>query len=104
MISGACEDEWSKFDLAIPYPLPQRFDFGRVPQRVRMYCRRPPDVTPPHPDPMEVERYPTPPMRDRERTQPPTRTESDQPLFLPEDDRVSPPYRFSPTSRLTSNS
>lgn len=90
MISGACEDDWLKFDLAIPYPIPQRFDFSRIPQRVRMFCRPVPDVTPPPPDPMEIDRHPTPPGQERKRTQP----ENDQPLFYPEDDRTFFPWRL----------
>ena len=86
MLSGTCEDEWLKFDLAIPYPLPQSFDFGSIPQRVKMFCRRPPDVTPPPPDSMEIERYPTPPAQERRRTQPSQQPGNDQPLFYPEDD------------------
>jgi len=91
MISGPCEDEWSKFDLTIPYPTPQPFDFSKIPQRVKMFCRRPPDVTPPPPDPMELERYPSPPTQERQRAQLAKQTlpGTEQPLFFPEDDRAS---------------
>lgn len=95
MISGSCEDEWSKFDLTIPYPIPQPFDFGRIPQRVRMFCRRPPDVAPPPPDSMEIDRYPTPPVQERQITQQSQNAlqpENDPPLFYPEDDRASLSY------------
>lgn len=102
MVCGPCEDEWLKFDLAIPYPIPQPFDFSSVPQRVKMFCRRPPDVTPPPPDSMEIERYPTPPVQERRRTQSSQKTlqtENDQPLFYPEDDRAShsSDYHSTPT-------
>ena len=91
MISGTCEDEWLKFDLTIPYPTPQPLNFNVIPNRVRMFCRRLPDVTPPPPDSMEIERYPTPPVQERRRTQPSQNTsqpDNDQPLFYPEDDRA----------------
>jgi len=92
MVSGNCDDEWLKFDLTIPYPIPQPFDFSSIPKRVKMFCRRPPDLTPPPPDSMEVERYPTPPVQERRRTQPSQKAlqpENDQPLFYPEDDCAS---------------
>ena len=91
MICGSCEDEWLKFDLTIPYPVPPRpFDYNRIPQGARIFCLRPPDVTPPPPDPMEIERYLTPPAQ-----QPSSRTSqpgTDQPLFLPENDSASSSY------------
>lgn len=100
MISDSCEDEWQKLDLTIPYPLPPRpFNFSRVPQRAKMFCLLPPDVTPPPPDPMEIERYPTPPPRQQQRTQPSPGTPqpgTDQPLFLPEDDCASRPHDLRP--------
>lgn len=106
MISGTCEDEWLKFDLTIPYPAPQPFDFNRIPQRVKMFCRRPPDVTPPPPDPMEIERYPTPAQERRpvQSSQKTLQSGDDQPLFYPEDDRASSSDCSSLTSPLTSSS
>ena len=97
MISGLCEDEWSKFDLTIPYPPPRPFDFSRVPGNLIMYTQPAPDVTPPPPDPMEIERYPTPPPQQRQRTQPSLRaprSETDEPLFSPEVDCAPPSYVF----------
>lgn len=85
MVSGTCEEEWLKFDLTIPYPTPQPFEFSHLPQRVKMFCRRPPDVTLPPPDSMEIERYPTPPPQERQRPQL-LQPDNDQPLFYPEDD------------------
>jgi len=97
MISGTCEDDWSKFHLTIPYPPPQPFDFSRIPKKAVMFCRRPPDVTPPPPDPMEIERYPTPPPQQRQRTQPSLRAPQsapNEPLFYPEVDCAPPSYVF----------
>jgi len=97
MISGTCEDGWCKFDLTIPYPPPQPFDFSRIPHQVKKFCRRPPDVTPPPPDPEEIERYPTPPRQQRQRTQPSLRAPqsgTDEPLFSPEVDCAPPSYVF----------
>ena len=89
MISGNCEDEWLKFDLTIPYPIPQPFDFSSIPQRARMFCRRPPDPTPPLADPMDITRYPTPSAQELQGPRPPQKPlqlENHEPLFYPEGD------------------
>ena len=93
MISGPCDDEWNKLDLTIPYPPPQPFDFGRVPHRVTMFCRRPPDQTPPPPDSIEFEHYPAPPTQEPQRVQnfqQASQPRNEQPLFIPEDDCMFP--------------
>ena len=103
MICGDCEDDWLKFDLTIPYPIPQHFDFSLIPQRVRMFCRRPPQVMPPPPDPMEIERYPTPPTQEHNHAQNHHRAsqqDNEQPLFIPEDDCMSSCYGSSPLASI----
>lgn len=84
MMSGTCDNEWEKLDLTIPYPLPQPFNIGRVPQGAVKFCCRPPDVVPPPPDPMEFDHYLTPPTQEREQVQ--FQPENDRPLFIPEDE------------------
>ena len=93
MISGDCEDEWLKLDLAIPYPIPRPYGFSDIPQRVRMFCRRPPDSTPPPPEPMNISRYPTPSAQEHgsQPSQKPLQPENRELLFSPEDDCASVP-------------
>lgn len=83
---GPCDNEWHKLDLTIPYPTPQPFEFGRVPHRVVMFCRRPPDPTPPPPDSMEIEHYPTQEPQRVQNFQQASQPRNEQPLFIPEDD------------------
>lgn len=111
MISGDCEDEWLKFDLTIPYPTPRPCDFGSLPQGVIMYCRRPPAATPPPPDSMEIDRYPTPPTQEGQRApnfHQASHPRNEQPLFIPEDDCMFPSYgywlHFEPMLVLTASS
>ena len=86
LISGDCDNDWEKLDLAIPYPIPQQYDLSRVPRKVIMFCRRPPDVIHPPPDSMEIDRYQTPPTQERRQFHPVSQPENYGPLFIPEDD------------------
>ena len=89
---GPCDNEWHKLDLTIPYPTPQPFEFGRVPHRVVMFCRRPPDPTPPPPDSMGIEHYPTQEPQRVQNFQQASQPRNEQPLFIPEDDCMFPYY------------
>lgn len=95
MISNDCDDEWLKLDLTIPYPTPQPFEFSQIPQRARIFCRRPPDATPPPPDPMEIEYYPTP-AQARQPVSQDSQPRNETPLFIPEDDCTSARYGSFP--------
>lgn len=104
MICGSCADEWNKLDLTIPYPTPQlHFDFNSVvPARVAMFCRRIPHMVPPTQHPMEIDRYPTPPIQERAQNfNQASRPEIDQPLFIPEDDCTFPSHLSSVCFDLT---